>query len=153
MNPAFDDQSRSAVAFDAGASGMKLSDSRLARLMWGALGSVSLVFGLIGVVFGTFVTRSLFTVNSFIATVGVTGVVVNDSLVLIDFINHRVREGLPIYEASVDGAKKRQPDRLQQFTLTQVLVPLFKIERREDMNDLIRIPDAGKIRSDSLAIG
>ena len=46
-------------------------------------------FALIGVVVGKLVSQSLFTINSFIAVVGVAGVVVNDALVLIDFLNRR----------------------------------------------------------------
>ncbi len=51
MNPAFDHQAASTPRRDSGgASGVRLSDTRLARFMWGTLGSVSLAFGLIGVV-------------------------------------------------------------------------------------------------------
>jgi HAE1 family hydrophobic/amphiphilic exporter-1 len=39
----------------------------------------SVVFALIGIVFGTFISQTLFTIDSFIAIVGVTGVVVNSS--------------------------------------------------------------------------
>jgi len=50
-------------------------------------------FALIGVVGGLFVTRTIFTVGSFLAVVGLVGLVVNDSLLLIDFINVRYRRG------------------------------------------------------------
>jgi multidrug efflux pump subunit AcrB len=43
--------------------------------------------------------RGMFTVQSFIALVGLTGVVVNDAIVLIDFINIRRAEGRPLFEA------------------------------------------------------
>jgi HAE1 family hydrophobic/amphiphilic exporter-1 len=43
--------------------------------------------------------RGMFTVQSFIAIVGLTGVVVNDAIVLIDFINRRRAEGLSLYDA------------------------------------------------------
>ena len=46
-------------------------------------------FALVGVIFGKVITQTLFTINSFIAIVGVAGVVVNDALVLIDFLNRR----------------------------------------------------------------
>jgi HAE1 family hydrophobic/amphiphilic exporter-1 len=67
----------------------------------------AVVFSLIGVVFGKFVTQGLFTVNSFIAVVGVTGVVVNDSLVLIDFINRSYRSGMSRREAITRGIRIR----------------------------------------------
>ncbi len=67
----------------------------------------AVAFALTGVVFGTFFTRSLFTVNSFIATVGVTGVVVNDSLVLLDFINRLYASGMSRAEAIREGVSIR----------------------------------------------
>ncbi len=82
-------------------------------------------FALIGVVFGKFLTQGLFTVNSFIAVVGVTGVVVNDSLVLIDFINRAylrlgdrraaIREGIRI---------RLRPILLTTLTTTLGLLPM-----------------------------
>jgi len=47
----------------------------------------AVVFALIGVILGKFFTQSLFTINSFMAIIGVAGVVVNDSLMLVDFMN------------------------------------------------------------------
>jgi hypothetical protein len=82
-------------------------------------------FALIGVVFGKFLTQGLFTVNSFIAVIGVTGVVVNDSLVLIDFINRAylrlgdrraaIREGIRI---------RLRPILLTTLTTTLGLLPM-----------------------------
>jgi HAE1 family hydrophobic/amphiphilic exporter-1 len=78
----------------------------------------AVVFSLIGVVFGKFVTQGLFTVNSFIAVVGVTGVVVNDSLVLIDFINRSYRSGMSRREAITRGIRIRlRPILLTTLTL------------------------------------
>jgi HAE1 family hydrophobic/amphiphilic exporter-1 len=47
----------------------------------------AVVFALTGVIYGAFFTRTIFTINSFVAVVGVTGVVVNDSLMLVEFLN------------------------------------------------------------------
>lgn len=47
------------------------------------------------------------TIMSMIGMVAATGILVNDSLVLVDFINTRVRAGLTEFEASVEGAKLR----------------------------------------------
>ncbi len=85
----------------------------------------AVAFALTGVVFGTFFTRSLFTVNSFIATVGVTGVVVNDSLVLLDFINRLYASGLSRAEAIREGVRVRlRPILLTTLTTTLGLLPM-----------------------------
>jgi len=85
----------------------------------------AVVFSLIGVVFGKFVTQGLFTVNSFIAVVGVTGVVVNDSLVLIDFINRSYRSGMSRREAINHGIRTRlRPILLTTLTTSLGLAPM-----------------------------
>ena len=85
----------------------------------------AVVFSLIGVVFGKFVTQGLFTVNSFIAVVGVTGVVVNDSLVLIDFINRNYRSGMSRREAINHGIRTRlRPILLTTLTTSLGLAPM-----------------------------
>lgn len=85
----------------------------------------AVVFALIGVVSGKLVTQSLFTVNSFIAVIGVAGVVVNDALVLIDFINRRYRNGMSRKEAIVEGVHIRlRPIVLTTLTTTLGLLPM-----------------------------
>jgi len=85
----------------------------------------AVAFALIGVIFGTFLTRSLFTVNSFVATVGVAGVVVNDSLVLLDFINRLYAEGYSRYDAIREGVRIRlRPILLTTLTTTLGLLPM-----------------------------
>ncbi|OEU72029.1 MAG: acriflavin resistance protein [Desulfuromonadales bacterium C00003093] len=85
----------------------------------------AVVFSVIGVIFGKFITQGLFTVNSFIALVGVTGVVVNDSLVLVDFINRRYRAGMTRRQAIVDGIRVRlRPILLTTLTTTLGLAPM-----------------------------
>ena len=85
----------------------------------------AIVFALIGVVFGKLVTQSLFTVNSFVAVIGVAGVVVNDALVLINFINKRYRAGLTRREAIDEGVRIRlRPIVLTTLTTTLGLLPM-----------------------------
>jgi HAE1 family hydrophobic/amphiphilic exporter-1 len=85
----------------------------------------AIVFALIGVVFGKLVSQSLFTVNSFIAVIGVAGVVVNDALVLIDFINKRHRGGMSRHEAILEGVHIRlRPILLTTLTTTLGLLPM-----------------------------
>jgi HAE1 family hydrophobic/amphiphilic exporter-1 len=80
----------------------------------------AVVFAVVGVIFGKFLSQSLFTVNSFVAVVGLTGVVVNDSLVLVNFLNRRL-------EATGDRAEAiRQAVniRLRPILLTTVTTSL-----------------------------
>ncbi len=85
----------------------------------------TVIFALIGVIYGTFLSRSLFTINSFLAIVGVTGVVVNDSLVLIEFINKSYKSGLSRREAVVAGTNIRlRPIILTTLTTTLGLLPM-----------------------------
>ncbi|MCD2451331.1 efflux RND transporter permease subunit [Methylicorpusculum oleiharenae] len=80
----------------------------------------SIIFAFIGIVLGKFLTQSIFTVNSFIAVIGVVGVVVNDALVLIDFINKNYRSGLSRRE-SIDNAIKVRIRPIILTTVTTVL--------------------------------
>ena len=58
--------------------------------------------------------------------VGLSGVVVNDSLVLIDFVNERHRSGLPMNEALVEGAKSRfRPILLTSITTFLGVFPII----------------------------
>ena len=85
----------------------------------------AVIFALTGVIYGTFLSRSLFTINSFMAIVGVTGVVVNDSLVLIEFINKSAARGLGRREAIVAGTNIRlRPIILTTLTTTLGLLPM-----------------------------
>jgi len=85
----------------------------------------AVVFSLTGVVFGAFFTRTLFTVNSFIATVGVTGVVVNDSLVLLDFINRLHASGMDRMSCVREAVRIRlRPILLTTLTTTLGLLPM-----------------------------
>ncbi|AGA90381.1 cation/multidrug efflux pump [Thioflavicoccus mobilis 8321] len=85
----------------------------------------AVMFAVIGVVFGNLVTRTVFTVNSFIAIVGITGVVVNGALVLLDFINRRYRQGATRHEAIIDGVRTRlRPIVLTALTTILGLLPM-----------------------------
>ncbi|MEW5774822.1 MAG: efflux RND transporter permease subunit [Thermodesulfobacteriota bacterium] len=85
----------------------------------------SIVFSVIGIVFGKLLTQTLFTINSFIATVGVAGVVVNDAIVLVDFINARYRAGATRREAVLDAVRVRlRPILLTTLTTVLGLLPM-----------------------------
>ena len=66
------------------------------------------------------------TLFSFFGLVALTGVVVNDSIVLVDFINHRVRDGMPIEEALIDAGRRRfRPVLLTSATTIAGLAPIL----------------------------
>ncbi|MFN2354224.1 MAG: efflux RND transporter permease subunit, partial [Desulfopila sp.] len=74
---------------------------------------------------GTVAARTLFTVNSFVALIGVTGVVVNDSLVLVEFINKCYRQGMERRQALLQATHIRlRPILLTTLTTTLGLLPM-----------------------------
>ncbi|MCH2211031.1 MAG: efflux RND transporter permease subunit [Fuerstiella sp.] len=83
-------------------------------------------FGFLGAVVGHWVTGETFTIMSSIGLVALAGILVNDSLVLVDFVNRRMAAGLSALEASVDGARKRlRAILLTTLTTASGLVPLM----------------------------
>ncbi|XOB65688.1 efflux RND transporter permease subunit [Deferribacteres bacterium DY0037] len=85
----------------------------------------AIAFAIIGVVYGLFLTRSTFTVQSFIAVVGLAGVAVNDSLILIDFMNARRREGMALRDAVLTACSQRmRPVLITTVTTILGLLPM-----------------------------
>ncbi len=83
-------------------------------------------FGIIGAIFGHFVRGLPLTMFSFFGIVALTGVVINDSIVLIDFINRRVRNGLPIDQALLEAGQRRfRPVILTSATTIAGLLPIL----------------------------
>jgi hydrophobic/amphiphilic exporter-1 (mainly G- bacteria), HAE1 family len=83
-------------------------------------------FGFLGAVLGHWLTGETFTILSWIGLVALAGILVNDSLVLVDFINRRVADGLSHMDASIDGAKKRlRAILLTTLTTASGLIPLM----------------------------
>ena len=64
-------------------------------------------FGLQGAIIGHWITGNPITILSWIGFVALSGILVNDSLVLVDFINKHVERGHSRFEATVLGAKLR----------------------------------------------
>ena len=56
------------------------------------------------------------TILSLIGLVALTGIVVNDSLILVNFINRRRQEGLSVFDAVIDGGRSR----LRAIILTSI---------------------------------
>ena len=64
-------------------------------------------FGLIGAVAGHFVMGHVLSLISLFGLVALSGVLVNDSLVLVDFINRARRQGTPLFEAVLAAGRQR----------------------------------------------
>ncbi len=83
-------------------------------------------FGALGAVWGHALTGRDLTLFSLWGMVAVTGVVVNDSLVLVDFTNRDRRGGTPIFEAARRAGEARlRPILLTSITTFAGLSPLL----------------------------
>ena len=83
-------------------------------------------FGALGAVAGHMLMGLPLTLFSFYGIIALTGIVVNDSIVLIDFINARVREGVPIGQALEEsGVRRFRPVLLTTITTIGGLLPIL----------------------------
>jgi multidrug efflux pump subunit AcrB len=83
-------------------------------------------FGMIGAVWGHAVLGIPLTLFSMFGLVALSGVVINDSIVLIDFINTRVRDGIEITDALLQAGERRfRPIMLTSMTTIAGLIPLM----------------------------
>ena len=67
----------------------------------------TLPLSIVGAMLGLYVTGNNFSIMSFIGLVGLSGIVVNDAIVLVDCINRMRRTGLSMFEAVVAGGQQR----------------------------------------------
>lgn len=82
-------------------------------------------FGIIGALLGHLILGISLGVFSMFGIIGLAGVIVNGSLVLIDFINENIDNGMPIREAAVDAAKTRfRPIMLTSLTTFLGVAPI-----------------------------
>ncbi|GAB5453585.1 MAG: efflux RND transporter permease subunit [Halioglobus sp.] len=83
-------------------------------------------FGLIGAILGHFILGTDISMLSTIGMIGLTGIVVNDSLVLVDHINQRLKTGEEDFKnAVVNGAVRRfRPVVLTSITTFVGLLPI-----------------------------
>ena len=64
-------------------------------------------FGIIGAIFGHWVTGYPLSMMSMMGVIALSGVVVNDSLILVDYVNKAVAGGAERYAAVVEAGSKR----------------------------------------------
>jgi multidrug efflux pump subunit AcrB len=87
---------------------------------------LAIPFSVIGVIWGHVLLGFELTFLSLIGFVALSGIVVNDSLILMDFYNKRRREGMPLREALVAAGRERlRPIFLTTITTVLGLTPLM----------------------------
>ncbi|MEY4278843.1 MAG: hypothetical protein RL377_847, partial [Bacteroidota bacterium] len=71
---------------------------------------VAIPLSLVGIVLGHWVLGAFFTATSFIGMIALAGVMVRNSVLLIDFIEIRLHEGIPLKQAIIEaGAVRTTP--------------------------------------------
>ena len=83
-------------------------------------------FGFVGAMLGHLVMGLNLSMLSIFGIVALTGVVVNDSLLLINFTNKKMREGIELKQAVVEAAQRRfRPIVLTSLTTSLGLTPII----------------------------
>jgi multidrug efflux pump subunit AcrB len=83
-------------------------------------------FGLIGAVIGHIVMGKAVSMFSLFGLVALSGVVVNDSLIMVDFVNKAREAGVPLRQAVVDsGTQRFRAIILTSFTTAAGLMPIM----------------------------
>ena len=83
-------------------------------------------FGLIGAIIGHYFMSLDITMISIFGIVALSGIVVNDSLILIDFINSKVRQGSGVFDSVIEAGQNRfRPVLLTSVTTVAGLFPLL----------------------------
>lgn len=83
-------------------------------------------FGIVGAVFGHWILGYQLTILSMIGLLGLAGILVNDSIILVTRLRERLKEGQPLHEATIGASQ----DRLRAVLLTSLttiggLMPLM----------------------------
>ncbi len=83
-------------------------------------------FGIVGAIFGHAFMGLPLTLFSMFGMVTLSGVVVNDSIVLVDFINQCIRKGMPVNEALMNaGSRRLRAVFLTSVTTVAGLLPML----------------------------
>jgi multidrug efflux pump subunit AcrB len=87
---------------------------------------LAIPFGWMGAIWGHYALGLPLTIFSVFGLVSLTGVVVNDSIVLVDFINRRIRRGVPLRKGLLEAGRRRfRPVLLTSVTTVAGLTPLL----------------------------
>tara|TARA_R110002110_G_scaffold415561_2_gene651000 strand:+ start:233510 stop:236680 length:3171 start_codon:yes stop_codon:yes gene_type:complete len=83
-------------------------------------------FGIIGAIVGHWVTGYPLSMMSLMGVIALSGVVVNDSLILVDYVNNAVRSGTDLKTAVIEaGARRFRPILLTSLTTFFGLAPML----------------------------
>ena len=94
-------------------------------------------FGMIGAIFGHWVTGYALSMMSLMGVIALSGVVVNDSLIMVDFVNRAIADGTDRYTAVVQSGMKRvRAILLTSLTTVAGLVPIL-LERTTQAEQII----------------
>lgn len=97
-------------------------------------------FGILGAVFGHWLLDLELSIMSMCGIVALSGVVVNDSLVLVEYVNRKRAEGIAVFEAvRLAGLRRFRPILLTSLTTFAGLVPMLS---ETDMQAKFLIPMA-----------
>ncbi len=81
---------------------------------------------IVGAIIGHYIMDLAFSMLSIMGMLGLTGIVVNDSLVLVDYINQKRKEGMPLMDAVLTAGETRfRPVILTSLTTFVGLLPLM----------------------------
>jgi len=87
---------------------------------------IAIPFGIVGAVLGHIIMGYALSLLSLMGVVALSGVVVNDSLVLIDYANRRTREGISAFDAIHQaGVRRFRPILLTTLTTFGGLAPMI----------------------------
>ncbi|MEM9531253.1 MAG: efflux RND transporter permease subunit [Pseudomonadota bacterium] len=87
-------------------------------------------FGIIGAIFGHWLLGDAISMISAFGIIALSGVVVNDSLILVDYINRCRREGMGLQESIVAaGSRRFRPILLTSLTTFLGLAPIVFFEK------------------------
>lgn len=80
---------------------------------------------IVGVIWMFFFTGTIFNIIAFVGVIVLTGIVVNNAIVMIDYINRLCGKGMELREAVVLGARRRlRPILMTSLTTIFALIPL-----------------------------
>lgn len=99
--------------------------SQFESLIYPLIVMFSIPFAIIGLVAALLVTNTTFNLLAFVGAILLVGIVVNNAIVLIDYMNTLRKRGMPLLEAIVHGGKTRlKPILMTSLTTILGLVPM-----------------------------